>query len=151
MKNLFLVLLFLVSFTSLKAQQWITYDSSHKQQCSDWACLGNYYVSVDYNTIPDGASTVSYPIPDPGVSSGYVTCWGPFSPTASRNADWSINLRLSKARVVLELEGMEITQNNAQIPIEVPSDKQVSMYGVTQQGFYHVILMIYNIPVPLQL
>lgn len=152
MKNLLLLSLFLLSFTNIKAQsEWKEYDYDHKQYCNDWACMGVYYLSIDFNTLPtSGAREITYSVPQiRGVIEDGITpvridgAYGPFAPQASPDYVTRLTLRLSQSRVLLELEGLHPM---TPIPIEIYTNKKVSMYGVQNYGFYHVMLMISNIP-----
>lgn len=138
MRNLLLLSFFLLSFTSIKAQ-WITNDFSHKQECSAWACMGTYYISIDFNTLVNsGTSFYTFSIP---YVSTLTTASGPFAPYASNNAGTKLTLRLSQSRVLLETEG-----KNNPIPIEIGTSTIIRMNTTWDYGFYHVLLLFYNIP-----
>lgn len=151
MKNLLLLAFILLSFTSLKAQsEWTTYDYDHKKYCSDWACMGSYYLSIDFNTLAtSGAHDMTYSVPAISGMTGDGSLiridgvYGPFAPSATPDYVTRLVLKLSQNRVLLELEGLH---PSTPIPIEIYTNKLVSMYGVKQYGFYHVMLMFYNLP-----
>ncbi|MFY1613133.1 hypothetical protein ACOMSG_09890 [Macellibacteroides fermentans] len=152
MKNLLFLAFTILCISGLKAQsRWIEYDYDHKKYCNDWACMGTYYLSIDFNTLPtSGAQEICYSVPAIGgtAEDGHTPIridgvYGPFPSYATSDYVTRLFLRLSQGRVLLELEGLHPT---TPIPIEIHTNKQVSMYGIKQYGFYHVMLMISNLP-----